>query len=587
MTERTQHDDTGPGNPESEKVHTFDLIDEVPGVSDGGAGSDHGAGDEPEPQPETGPAEEPAPREPGRAVRALAGAGAVAGRTARRGARAVRRRLPATRRGRLLLAGVTAAVVVLAVVAGVLVNAQLRHQALLAAPGGVRSLEAEPTEQWFVELDNPIASTLVGMPGVLAIAGDGEVRGVDPASGDELWTVDVGGSPTCGPTTRLGIGGPAGAEPADPLVCVTFPDEGEQSVTVIEPDGATTTRELEPGAVVTPAPDGALIFFEPTGGEQERRPVVVDKVGAPHLPKGFVGPDLTVRVEDAATGTERWSDTVAFGSPRPDSCVTYDGSSDPVLDVAGALGWDLYGNVLEVQGCGVSAAYLLDGTRLDDADDLTDPPAEGLDTASFAPLPDGGWVGPDTTATDATVPREVVHLPDGAPLTLDGQVLVPWATDGRDPGLLLERVGVHTEARSVDDGDVGERLWTAPRLRATELLARVSGTAVVVDERGTVRAIDLGTGADRWTLDPEVLSFGDMVWAAESMIFGAYTDGDTLLLPVTADPGGGAPGLRLLAVDLRDGTVRWEIEQDTPYTQIVSVDGYLAQITQQGVVGLG
>ncbi|WP_212759679.1 mycothiol transferase, partial [Promicromonospora citrea] len=34
MTERTQHDDA-PGSPDPEKVHTFDLIDEVPGVSDG------------------------------------------------------------------------------------------------------------------------------------------------------------------------------------------------------------------------------------------------------------------------------------------------------------------------------------------------------------------------------------------------------------------------------------------------------------------------------------------------------------------------------------------------------------------------
>jgi outer membrane protein assembly factor BamB len=584
VTERTQHDDTGPGTPEPKKVHTFDLIDEVPGVSDGGVGSD--GGDEPEPEPD--PAEDPAPREPGRVARALAGARATAGRTARRGRAAVRRRLPATRRGRVLLAGGTAAVVVLVVVAGLLVNAELRHRALVAAPGGVRSLEAKPTEQWSIDLDNPIASTLVEMPGVLAIAGNGTVRGVDPASGDELWTVDVGGSPSCGPTTRLGIGGPAGTEPADPLVCVTSPAEGEQSVTVIEPDGTATTRDLDPDAMVAPAPGGDLVFFEPSGGEQERRPVVVDKFGAPHLPKGFVGPDLTVRVEDAATGTERWSETVAFGNPRPDSCVTYDDSSDPVLDVAGALGWDLHGTVLEVQGCGVSGAFLLDGTRLDDPDDLTDPPAEGLETASFASLPDGGWVGPDTTATDVAVPNEVVRLPDGGgTLTLDGQVLVPWATDGRDPGLLLERVGTHTEARSTDDGDAGEQLWTAPRLRATELLARVAGTAVVVDEEGAVRAIDLGTGADRWTLDPEVLSFGDMVWAAESMIFGAYTDGDTLLLPVSAAPDGDASGLRLLALDLRDGTVRWDLEQDTPYTQIVSVDGYLAQITQQGVVGLG
>jgi hypothetical protein len=589
VTERTQHDDAAPGSPEPSKVHTFDLIDEVPGVSDGA--EPDGAGPDPE-QPDAEPDEpdEPAPRRPSRVALALAAARAAVGRTARRGGAAVRRRLPTSRRGKVLLVGGTASVVVLAVAAGVLVNAQLRERALLATPGGVRSLEVKPTEQWSIDLDNPIASTLVEMPGLLAIVGGGKVRGVNPASGDVGWTVEVGEGARCGPSTSLGIGGPASSAPADPLVCVASSGEGngdgKQTVTVVDTEGTTRTRELAPDAVVLPAGDGGLIHLEPTGGDQEQRPVMVDKLGAPHLPKDFVGPDLTVRAEDAATGTERWSDTVSFGDPRPDGCVTYDDNAAPVLDVVGALGWDLHDGLLEVHGCGVSAAYLLDGTRLDDAEDTTDPPAGGVDTASFAPLPDGGWVGPDTTATDAAVPNDVAHLPHGATFALGGQVLMPWATDGRDPGLLLERVGVHVEARSTAEGDAGAQVWSAPELQATTLLARVSGTAVVVDEQGVVRAIDLGTGADRWALDPEVLSFGDMVWAAESTIFGAYTDGDTLLLPVTADPSGSTPGLRLLAVDLDDGSVRWEISQDTPYTQLISVDGYLAQITQQGVVGL-
>ncbi|MEU4360834.1 PQQ-binding-like beta-propeller repeat protein [Promicromonospora sp. NPDC023987] len=598
MTERTPHDDAAPGSPEPSKVHTFDLIDEVPGVSDG-TGPDDGGQDGADPEPEEPDAaqdqpRERAPREPGRVTVALAAARTAVGRTARRGGAAVRRRLPTTRRGKVLLVGGTAFVLVLAVAAGVLVNAQLRERALLATPSGVRSLEAKPTEQWSIDLDDPIAATLIEMPGVLAVVGDAKVRGVDPASGDVRWTVDVGADTRCGPAAPLGIGGPASTEPADPLVCVTSPGDagdgdgdGKQVVTVVDADGAAQTREIDPDALVLPADDGGLIELEPTGGDLEQRPVVVDKLGAPHLPKDFVGPDLAVRAEDAATGAERWSDIVAFGAPRPDSCVTYDDNAAPVLDVVGALGWDLHGGVLEVHGCGVSAAYLLGGTRLDDPEDTADPPADGVDTASFAPLPDGGWIGPDATATDVTMPNDVVHLPHGASFALAGQVLLPWATDGRDPGLLLERVGVHVEARSTAEGDAGAQLWSAPELRATTLLARVSGTAVVVDERGAVRAIDLGTGADRWTLDPEVLSFGELVWAAESTIFGAYTDGDTLLLPVTADPSGSTPGLRLLAVNLDDGSVRWEIAQETPYTQLISVDGYLAQITQHGVVGLG
>jgi hypothetical protein len=598
VTERTQQDDTGNGTPDPSKVQTFELIDEVPGASGGpadGSGADGPDGESPDgdgsaaPEPDAG-AVEPAPREPGRAALALAGARAAVGRNVRRGGSAVRRRLPTTRRGKVLLVGGTVSVVVLAVAAGVLVDARLREQALLATPAGVRSLEAKPTEQWSIDLENPIASTLVEMPGVLAIAGDAKVRGVDPASGEVLWTVDLEENLSCGPSALLGVGEPSTQEPADPLVCVTSSGEGderEQRVTVIEADGATKSRELDPAADVVPVAGGGLLDFEIAGGKTEQRPVVVDKLGVPHLPKDFVGPDLTVGVEDAVTGKERWSDTLAFGAPRPDSCITYDESGAPVLDVAGALGWDLHGDVLEVQGCGVSGAFLLDGTRLDDPKDTEDPPADGVDTASFLSLPDGAWVGPDTAAADAAPATEVVHLSDGGAVNLDGQVLVPWAIDGRDPGLVLERVGVRTQARSTSDDDLGALLWSAPQLRATTLLAEVSGTAVVLDEQGAVRAIDLGTGADRWTLAPETLSFGDMAWAAESSIFGAFTDGDTLLLPVSADPSGEASGLRLLAVDLRDGSVRWELEQETPYTQLISVDGHLAQITQHGVVGLG
>lgn len=593
MSERTQHDDAGPANHEPEKVHTFDLIDEVPGVSADGPDGTRPEGSAPDdaepsgdgPAGEAGPAGEPAPRRPRRAA-ALAAAGAAARRVARRGGAAVRRRLPTTRRGTAWLAGGTAAVVVLAVVAAVLIDAQVRERALVAAPGGVRSLGTEPVEQWSVDLDDPISATLVQMPGVLAIAGDAKVRGVDPASGEVRWTVDVGDGLHCGPAPTVGLGGPGATAPADPLVCVSSSGTGEQGVTVIHPDGTSTTRALDADAVVAPAADGGLVSFELMGGDQERRPVVLGKLGVPYLPKGFVGPDLVVRNEDAATGTERWSETVPFGSPRPESCVTYD-QNMPTLDAQRSLTWDMRDALVEVQGCGVSAAFLLDGTRLDDPDDPEDPPAAGVDTASFAALPDGGWVEPGTEPDGAGVPNDVVHLPAAGVITLDGQVLVPWTTDGRDPELLFEGLGTHTNARSTSGDTAGEVLWTAPGLTATTLLARVSGTAVVVDGEGAIRAVDAGTGAERWTLDPGVLSFDAMPWAVTSLAFGAWTDGDTLLLAVTADQHEESSGLRLLAVDLRDGSVRWDVEQDTPYTQLAAVDGYLAQITQHGVVGLG
>ena len=602
MSERTQPGDPGSANGEPEKARPFDLIDEVPGMSADGsdyAGPDGTRADgtrrdgtSPDgTSPDgsggaTAPAEESATRRPRRAASAFMAAVAASWRVARRGAAAVRQRLPTTRRGKVLLAGGTAVLVLLVVVAGVLIDAQARERALVAAPGGVRNLASEPVEQWSIDLADPISATLVRMPQMLAIVGDGKVRGVDPTSGEIRWTVGMGKDQRCGPATAVGTGGPGAVAPADPLVCVSSSGKGEQDVTVIDPDGTVTTRALDADVAVAPAAGGGLVSFELTGGDEERRRMVLGDLSVPSLPKGFVGPDLVVRHEEAATGTERWSETVPFGSPRPESCVTYD-QDMPALDVEGALTWDVRDTLVEVRGCGVSAAFLLDGTRLDDPEDPEDPPATGVRTASFAALPDGGWVEPGIGPDRARVPNDVVHLSDGGALTLDGQALVPWTTDGHDPELLLEGVGAQTNALSTSGDRAGEVLWTAPGLTATTLLARVSGTAVVVDDQGAVRAIDLGTGAERWTLDLGVLSFEAVPWAVTSLIFGAWTDGDTLLLAVTADQDEEPSGLRLLAVDLQDGSVRWDIEQDTPYTQLAAVDGYLAQITQHGVVGLG
>ncbi|WP_051432995.1 hypothetical protein, partial [Promicromonospora kroppenstedtii] len=63
MTERTQPDSAAPGSSDPEKVHTFDLIDEVPGASRDGADPDgtepdgaDGAGTDAAAEPEAEPA---------------------------------------------------------------------------------------------------------------------------------------------------------------------------------------------------------------------------------------------------------------------------------------------------------------------------------------------------------------------------------------------------------------------------------------------------------------------------------------------------------------------------------------------------
>src|SRR5690606_15905453 len=218
----------------SADVCSSDL--EVPGVSDGAPTPDEAEGPEPD---GTAAGEEPAetagraPREPGRVAASLAATRTAAVRTARRGAAAVRRRVPESRRGRALLVGGVAVVVVLAVAAAALVDARLRFRDLVAAPGGVRSLAEKPAELWSLDLEDPITSTLIEMPGVLAVVGGGKVQGLDPASGDVRWSVDVEPGAICGPAPWLGIGGPATTPPSDPLVCTTVPaDPADEARTV-------------------------------------------------------------------------------------------------------------------------------------------------------------------------------------------------------------------------------------------------------------------------------------------------------------------------------------------------------------------
>ncbi|WP_125772708.1 PQQ-binding-like beta-propeller repeat protein [Antribacter gilvus] len=524
---------------------------------------------------------------------ASARAGRSAARATRAATAAVHSRIPGTRKGRVLLAGGAAAVVAAVVAGGVAVDAALDRQNLAAAPGGVLALDGELQESWSVAVDGALEIRLVRMPGgVVAAVGRDAVLGLDAASGETLWTVERA-SAECGP---LPVARAERAEEAERLVCVApaATEDGPLTVTVIGQDGVEATREVEAAAVVRPAADGGLFVVHRTGTPpdpvQPTPEPETDAEGNVVALRGTVedGWDLSVRMEDAASGEVRWERSLPFEPAdlaAGGSCIEYDGATGgPTLALDGALTAFSSPTVVAVAGCGAAGIFTPEGEPIEES-----PPEAfvlaggsyysegGLSYTSFAgaslpgsriPLVDGGYVRIDGTIVDE----------DGTASTPGGVVLDPLTTDGSAPRFML----LNQPSRLVAVDDDGDGRWSS-ELPTNHLVARTANLAVLLDLRGRLVGVDLRSGEELWATEPELLAVGGWT-AVEQVVTEAFTDGSTVLLATPPRPG--EPGLRLLAVDLDSGDVTWELKQETPYTQLLAVDGNLVQVTQQGVVGL-
>ncbi|GAB3158461.1 hypothetical protein GCM10027059_03250 [Myceligenerans halotolerans] len=475
-----------------------------------------------------------------RAGAGAARAGSVIRRTASRGAgafgaagRSVRSAFPASTKGRAILLGGTAVVVAGAVAGGLALQAHLRDERLRVAPGGVLTLAGAPGEAWHVDLGAAVQPRIVPVGDLAAVTAGGNVLGLDPATGEELWTVEVlepgavadGARLRCGPSRRaVGSVAVRTATPSDPLVCVT---EGvAPEVVVIGAGGDTERRTLEPGdadaeagtaPVYAPLPDGGLAVLgrDETPVDLGDARVVENDDGVASL-KGAIesAPGLTVRVEDAATGELRWGPhTVAFDPElESTSCLMW-GADGPELDVLDDLTWSADERRISATACGISAR---------------------LATADGEPVPDAGS---------------------------QGRERVPWATDDPelDPGLVPEREGTK------------------------DVLVQTADVVVALTEEGRAEAYDADTGDRRWTAD--VLG-EDAAAVVGSAVFGAYTDGRSAMLVVDGPSTGGEGQLRLVGLDLSTGEITWDVHQDEPYAQVASVDGRLVQMTGTGITGL-
>ncbi|OJV78879.1 MAG: hypothetical protein BGO37_00515 [Cellulomonas sp. 73-92] len=404
------------------------------------------------------------------------------------------------------------------------------------------------------------------MPGLVVVRRGTVLHALEAGTGVERWQVEVGGDPRCGPFAVA----PGAAVVVDPLVCWSGSEGAGSRVTVVHADGSATVRRLDPavaaaagtadGGVVTvrlvgPSPATDQVSVTPTGGLD----------GTP-----VTGQDAVVTLEDAVTGARLWQHTVAHQQVLdPASCgsVTVDRSGpEPTYTLAASPpSVFAYAGLVEVYGCGLQAAFRLDGTV------VADPGASPWWYAQ--PYVDGGVLEQVGGYRGDTEVASVLHGPGGV-VTYPKQVLDPWATDGTSPGLVLAgSAGVPLTAYGPDGGV----RWQATHVYST-LLVRTARVAVLTRTYGGIAGVDLRTGRELW-VDPDLVA----VDAGTVPPRAAFTDGRraALVVDVDATNAHAASGEStvattvLVALDLATGAVRWRTTLPEGGSSVVAVEGHL------------
>ena len=472
-----------------------------------------------------------------------------------------------------------------------------RMERMRDVDGGVADVSSPLTETWAWEgavgpretVDEGLGTRIAVLGDVLAFESDGELVGLDPATGAEAWTVPLAADPDCAPMGSAGWGGVA----ASILVCLAG-SGADRAATVVGPDGVVgAPRPLDVADTrrygeARPGPDGTVLRARRVGPAPE-----ADLGDARCTDMGECtgtvdrGQDLELRAEDALTGEQRWRLTVPFRPTRADQCAnwygtSWDGSStyvdlDDMLD-PDAFGARVTDGLVELYGCGVESAVTPSGVVI------------GADIDSGAgskgSLRTGGYAA---YTFDGDAERTVLYGADGELVgEIDGYAIEPAAVDGSGPDTLLGigHAGPRVQAYESD----GTLRWDAEVERVAQMfLAQVAGTAVISTGTGAVRGLDLTTGEERWTWN--ALDAGaeqrDVLYVSRT-----FTDGQNVLL-LTED---GRQGAGLVALDVASGEVAWEQSgDDAPFdnlgmvagTALVAVDGNLLKVAPDRVSRLG
>jgi hypothetical protein len=471
---------------------------------------------------------------------------------------------------------------------GVRTAAQLDR--IRGVSGGVADLSAPLTEQWAWEGDVGSGdydegwgeAKVAALGELLVFLADGELLALEPATGDEAWSVPLGDAPDCGPT-----GYPGWSDIATASVVCLQGTNAEREVVVVGPDGvASEPRALDRvethrHGAARPGPDGTVLRAQRIGAAS-----AVDLGDAVCSPTGDctgtveAGRDIMLRAEDALTGAERWSVTVPFVATPAADCNAWQGSawggmsgsvSDDLLQPE-AFGARISADLVDLYGCGARDSVTSDGELLRGVGPPGVGGIVGLSTGRY--LASGFGRTSDTVVYSAD--GEVLAKVDGyageAGVVAGGGMLLGWDDDA--PGLHA----YEPDGTPRWDGD--------PESGDAQFAAEVGDTAVVLAAGGVLRGLDVATGDQRWDLD---LSKGaDDASPDVRFLFRTFTDGRNALLLLHNE----ANTFDLVSVDTVSGELAWETSLGDVLSlrqsaSLVAVGGHLLAVTPVGVRGLG
>jgi len=495
--------------------------------------------------------------------------------------RVARRWRRLSRRSRLLIAGTTAMVVLGVTTAAVLPGALDAHDqrgraaAVHGMPGVVGDL-SDPVEAAWTWPDGTTVASVVDGDRLLVTSAD-QLTAVDAQTGAPAWHHEFEGDVQCGPP-------PASSEvdwrtPVDSTVCV-HGGAARTIVTVLDADGDVVgERELDvAGAVpadqytsvrrVQPAAGGAIAIVDASPqitvawkeGDDPQR--VVDVLRR----SGWSGPSL--RIEDALTGELRAQVTLELTADLVEDCGRSEESGN--VGIVPEFGIETTPSLTTFSLCGMARAITPDGVVID----------VKSGQRAIEPRPGGGYVVHDAETSRVLDDRGEVEQ------TLPGWVsplIVDAARTGPPLTLLPATDGASTLAAIGNDGDT---LWTSPGATGTGTLARVGDTIVVVDASGTeVVGLDATTGRQEWSV-PGLVEYSRESAEHGTFVAGVATDGTRLLLAIspTSWTEEERP-IRLVALDLRDGSIAWDDDPAEKLWSLHSVGGHLIA-TGNSLVGL-
>jgi outer membrane protein assembly factor BamB len=422
--------------------------------------------------------------------------------------------VPARARARLRWAGLAVLVLLASGMATATVLDARRDAGAVAALAGqvgvLAQVDGPLEEAWRVD-DGWLLAESDGAIVVMDVAGANVIRGLDPRTGQVLWSRDPGRQESCLPVREAATDESADAPlRAELLVCGSVGNPYGGGATEAS---TMTTVDVASGTELTSWDVGpGFAFFESADGDLVA--VGFESDGAARLTRW-----------DPRTGRAVWTHVSAPGVG--DEIMSGEFWSFQVAD-----------GVVWLGGLAHVAVSLATGAPVDDA---------GAAATSEVRLPDGGRV----VTEDGSEPHARVVDADGSVrFELAASPWVPWITDGSMPGVLMLRGSDHRI--SGVDARTGEQLWSADGLVGMAPGVQVDGVVVAL---GTSTAVGLSV-ADGLRLWEVEIERGAGAWSP-------LTDGRSVFL-LTA----GAAGMQLAAHDLRTGTQEWAVATDPAATYL-------------------